>query len=331
VYLVLVVIAALPTAALVGVSSDADKQELEEARRPLASPVAVAVAPNGTVYVADRDRSRLVTVAADGSVALITRKLKSFAYSEYSAYGVAVADDMTVIYADARHHCIRRISPNGEEKWITGGVATTTGDYARGKTGVLNRPVAVAAQGHNMLVCTIGDDRVWLILPSGDLELAAGNGQRGAAPDGTVATDAPLGSPRGVTTDARGLVVFSERWGNAVRVILADGTLETIAGTGEAGYSGDGGPAREATLSGPTGVAVSREGHLYIADTGNGRVRRVGSDGTITSVCKGLGSPMGLAIDGRDALYLTDSREGLLLRLDPDDSIVTLVSPIGSG
>jgi NHL repeat len=165
-YLFLVVVAALPTAALVGVSSETEKQELEEARRPLAAPVAVAVAPNGTVYVADRDRSRLVTVAADGSVAPAKRNLKSFAYSEYSAYGVAVADDMTVIYADARHHCIRRISPSVEEKWITGGVATTTSDYPRGETGVLNRPVAVAAQKHDMLVCTIGDDRVWRILAS---------------------------------------------------------------------------------------------------------------------------------------------------------------------
>ena len=229
-YLVLLVLSAFMTAAVVGTSSETEKQELAEIRRPLAGPVAVAVASNGTIFVAD-GRSRLVTVAADGSVAPVKRKLKSFAYSEYSAYGVAVADDMSVMYADARHHCIRRISPDGEEEWITGGVATTTADYAPGQNGVLNRPVAVAARKHTMLVCTLGDDRVWCILPSGDLELVAGNGQRGAAPDGVVATDAPLRSPRGVTTDGRGLVVFSERWGNAVRVIRGDGTIGTIAGT----------------------------------------------------------------------------------------------------
>ncbi|HMJ03773.1 MAG TPA: hypothetical protein VK506_12580 [Conexibacter sp.] len=300
--------------------------------QPLLAPVGVAIAPDGRVYVADRDRSQLVQIQASGEVEPVLRRLGTFDYWAYSAYGVAVADDGAVLYADARHQCVRRIQPGGEEDLFGGREGLMSADVSRPSQDgeqVLSRPVALAAVGDGALVCTVGDDRVWRVNADRTQSVVAGAGGRGGAADGTPAVEARLRSPRGVTVDARGRVVFSERWGHVVRVVLDDGTLATLAGNGERGRSGDGGPATQARLSGPTGVAAGVDGCVYVADTGNGRVVRVDPDGAFTTIAEDLGAPHGLALDRRGALYVADARGGRLWRLDPDGTITQLIS--GSG
>jgi sugar lactone lactonase YvrE len=142
---------------------------------------------------------------------------------------------------------------------------------------------------------------------------------------GTVAVETAIGSPKGIATDADGNVYFSSQ--NIVFKLRQDGSLVRFAGTGEPGYSGDGGSARRARLNIPLaypeqnddimgdypplagGVAVGRDGTVYIADGYNHRIRRVGTDGRITTVADALGAPIraglvqSVAIDGTGNLY----------------------------
>jgi sugar lactone lactonase YvrE len=145
---------------------------------------------------------------------------------------------------------------------------------------------------------------------------------------GTVAVETAIGSPKGIATDAEGNVYFSSQ--NIVFKLRTDGSLVRFAGTGEPGYSGDGGSARRARLNIPLtyphqaddimgdyppwagAIAVDRDGTVYIADSYNGRIRRVGTDGRITTVADESGAPIGagnsIAVDGTGNLYFGNRR-----------------------
>ncbi|MFW6084221.1 MAG: hypothetical protein ACODAA_03320 [Gemmatimonadota bacterium] len=150
----------------------------------------------------------------------------------------------------------------------------------------MDAPNDVALDPQGRLVATDRQSRqVWLMDPDdGSVEIIAGTGENAPSPDGTPAGAASLEDPRGVAVDMDGTVYFSERPGHRVRFIDASGELQTLAGTGEDGFSGDGGPASEARLSTPGGLGIAA-GVLYVADSGNDRIRAIDlSSGTIETV-----------------------------------------------
>jgi sugar lactone lactonase YvrE len=110
---------------------------------------------------------------------------------------------------------------------------------------------------------------------SGTITTVAGNGTPGFSGDGGPATNASLSYPNGVAVDAAGNLYIADTDNQRVRKVSTSGTITTIAGTGSFGFSGDGGPATNASLAGPSHVAVDAVGNLYIADSGNSRVRKV--------------------------------------------------------
>src|SRR2546423_282466 len=116
------------------------------------------------------------------------------------------------------------------------------------------------------------------------ISLVAGRGVAGYLGDGGPATAASLQYPTGVALDHDGNVFIADAANHRIRRIDPDGTITTVAGTGVAGFAGDGGPATEAKLHKPTGVAVSRKGELFIADEYNHRIRRVGPHRTTSTV-----------------------------------------------
>ncbi len=141
------------------------------------------------------------------------------------------------------------------------------------------------------------------------MRTVAGSDEAG---DGGPAVLAALVQPEGVAVDGRGHVYIADAGDHRVRVVTPDGVIRTFAGDGHAGFRGDGGPATQAQLRSPYGVAVDAYGNVYIADLGNARVRRVARDGTISTVAGGPDSPLRLtaprnvAVDPSGALYISD-------------------------
>ena len=199
--------------------------------------------------------------------------------------------------------------------------------------------VAVDAAG-NVYVADGGNHRIRRIAPDGTITTFAGTGARGNGGDGGAAANAQLNGPSDVAVDAAGNVYVADRSNHRVRRIGTDGTIETIAGTGEAGYAGDGGPATAALLNYPRSMVVDAAGYVYIADWNNRRIRRVAPDGTIDTfagtgeygyggdggpaVQARISTPYGLAPVGGGRLYFTDHHNERVRRIDPDGTIETV-------
>ena len=161
----------------------------------------------------------------------------------------------------------------------------------------------------------------------------AGTGTSGYSGDGGPAGQAGLYGPRGIALGPDGSLYIADRFNNRIRRVGPDGIITTVAGTGVRGYSGDGGPAGQAGLYWPTGVALGPDGSLYIADGANNRIRRVGPDGIITTVAgtgargySGDGGPAGqarlrfpysVALGPDGSLYIADSNNHRIRRVTP--------------
>ena len=162
---------------------------------------------------------------------------------------------------------------------------------------------------------------VYRVRPTGALSRLAGTGASGFAGDGGPAVEAKLASPYGVAVDGSGNVYIADTNNSRIRKVAADGKITTLAGTGCCGYSGDGGPAAGAQLSNPFAVALDGAGNVFVADSSNQRIRRIGVDGIISTVA-GNGSsgfsgdsgpatgaqflwPYGLTVDGSGNLYIS--------------------------
>lgn len=182
-------------------------------------------------------------------------------------------------------------------------------------------------------------NRVRKITADGIITTIAGNGNSGYSGDGGPATSAKIRSEGGLATDSSGNIFFADSTDHVVRKIDGNGIITTVAGTGMAGFSGDGGPATSAALSYPRGLAVDTSGNLYVADNNNSRVRKIDSNGMITTVAGGascctfqdglaatavyLGgnTPSGLAVDAVGNLYIVSSSR--ILKVDTNGIIST--------
>jgi uncharacterized protein (TIGR03437 family) len=163
--------------------------------------------------------------------------------------------------------------------------------------------------------------------------------------DGGSATSAPLTTPAAVTIDAVGNLYVAENMNNTIRKISPSGIITTIAGTGEQGFSGDGGPAASATLWWPSDVAVDSSGNLFVLDLQNARVRKISSDGIITTALSAdptasegdggpataafLGSPSGIATDGLGNVFVASL--GRIRKVSKDGTITTVPGSGGAG
>ena len=136
----------------------------------------------------------------------------------------------------------------------------------------------------NLFIADSSNYRIRQVSPGGIITTVAGNGTRGYSGDGGVATNACLYYPHGVAVDASGNLAIADAGNNRVRKVSTDRIITTVAGNGRRGYSGDGGPALNASLDFAFGVAVGTAGDLFITDHGNCRVRKVDTNGIITTV-----------------------------------------------
>ena len=214
-----------------------------------------------------------------------------------------------------------------------------SGDGRQASTSALVRPLALAIGPAGELYIAEGN-RIRQVNKDGRITTLAGTGAAGNSGDGGLAAQAQLNMPQGLAVDSAGTVYIADTLNNQVRRVNADGTITTVAGIGEAGYSGDGKPAREAKLNFPTGLAIGFGDTLFIADTGNNVVRQLGSDGAIhtaagtgeagyrgdggSAVDAVLHAPAGLALDGEGNLYIADTLNQRVRRIDVRGQIETV-------
>jgi sugar lactone lactonase YvrE len=254
--------------------------------------------------------------------------------------GVAVDTRGSVYIADFANHRVRRIGKDGVITTVAGmGTPGFSGDGGPATLSRLSFPTGVAVDAKGVLyIADYGNHRIRRVSPNGVITTLAGVGHFGFLGDGGLATQASLNSPMGVAVDAAGVIYIADTGNQRVRYVKPSGIIMTIAGTGVFGFFGDGGPATRAALSVPTGVAVDEKGTLYIADSFNQRVRRVGPDEVITTFAGGgdslgdggpatqanLRGPRGVAVDAAGVVYIADQHHERVRRVGPDGLITTV-------
>ena len=288
------------------------------------------------------------TSAVEDGIAAISAAL-------YSPSAVAADSKGNLYVADRWNNRIRRIDRSGTITTFAGrGDKGFGGDGGPAAEALLDGPTGVAVHpSGEVFVADTGNHRVRRIDVSGSIETLAGTGVQGYSGDGGQATLARLDTPLGVAVDAVGNVYLADTGNHRVRRIDLNGSIETVAGTGEQGYwvdygvylQGDGIPATEARLDTPLGIATDAAGNLYVADTGNQRVRRIDLTGTIETVAgtgeRGysgdggaawdarLDTPIGVATVAAGNVYVADFGNRRIRRIDSAGVIATFAGAGG--
>jgi trimeric autotransporter adhesin len=318
-------------------------------------PIGVAFDTAGDVFVADfssnsirmiRESSGIITTIAgngsfyglsrygggyggDGGLATSARLLKPA--------GVTFDVSSNLYIADSGNNRIRIVTKStGIISTAAGtGIAGRTGDGGLATSARLSNPRGVAFDSSgNLYIADTGSNLIRTVTKStGIISIVAGNGTMGYSGDGGLATLARLSAPSGVALDLSGNIYIADTRSDLIRVVMkSTGIISTVAGTGLDGYSGDGGLATSAMLSVPSGVLVDAADNLYIADTGNNRIRMVTkSTGVIASVAGNgtagysgdggiaisarLNYPNGITIDALGNIYIADSRNNRIREL----------------
>ena len=321
----------------------------------LDSPIDVAIASDGTLYIAEAARIRIV--GADRTISTLAGRgldtLGDFGTATSAQLAepssVAIGPDGAIYLADSASHRVRRVGTDGVISTVAGtGAIGYSGDGAAAVNARLNSPdgVAVGADG-SVFIADTGNQAIRRVGPDGTIATAAGNGTYGYSGDGGAATNAQLQYPSGVAVVADGTLYIADTFNHRVRRVGPDGNISTVAGTGKAGFSGDGGAASSAQLAFPRGVAVGANGNLYIADTNNHRIRVVTPNGKITTFAgtglAGFGGdgsaatssslwlPGGVATGVDGSVYIADTYNERIRRVGSDGKMSTVAGTGGGG
>ena len=267
---------------------------------------------------------------------------------------MGIAEDASgVLYVSDREGFIWKIDPSGTATVIAG-TGMTTGPRGLPSVRTLAREVDLASPeglvidlDGNILFADSANHAILKIDRDGYLSRFAGNGSPGFNGDGKLATESSLATPHDVRLDSKGNVYIADVFNHRIRKVDRQGVITTVAGTGMPGYGGDGSLAVNAQLNTPYGILLDRADNLLIADSENNVVRKVTSDGIITTIA-GSGqrgydgdggqalaakfdSPQSLAIDNRSRLYIGDEHNNAIRILESDGKVQTLVGLKGAG
>ena len=286
----------------------------------------------GNLYIADTGNNRIRkvdsagaihTVAGNGIAGFSGDGGPAIAASLNGPFGVAVDAAGNIYIADTNNNRIRRVDAKGIISTVAGSdTFGFGGDGGPATAATLYAPenIALDALG-NLYIADWGNARVRMVNRAGMISTVAGNGANGYNGDGQPATAARI-SARCVAVDLAGNLYIADEESSRIRKVDREGVISTVAGNGSFDFSGDGGPAIEASLYSPYAVAVGKSGYIFIADFVNNRVREVDSDGLIHTVAGDgiagfsgdggaataaqLSNLTGIAIDAEENIYVPD-------------------------
>jgi sugar lactone lactonase YvrE len=308
----------------------------------------IAISRTGDLFLADQTRIREVSPAG------IIRTIAGNGNISFSGDGgpaasamlngpVAVTTDRagTVFLVDSPFYSrVRKVTPDGIISTVAGnGTQSYSGDGGPAVAAALFQPTGLAVDNAgDLFIADHNNNRVRKVSPEGIITTVVGNGGGSSRVESGSAAETPI-SPSAVAVDAAGNLFIVD--GLRVRKLSPDGMVRTVAGIfGSPGFSGDGGPATEAQLQNPTGIALDAEGNLFIAD--RNRVRKVGADGVITTVAgngeddySGDGGPatqaavsaIGIAVDDAGNIFILGSNR---VRKVSPEGMITTIAGIGT-
>ncbi len=300
-------------------------------------PYGLTIGPDGSLYFCDiafhvirrvDKMGRISTVAGSGKNGYAgdggpaTRALLNEPYEiKFDAEG-------SMYFVEMQNNLIRKVDKSsGAISTIAGtGKPGFSGDGGPAREATFNKPHSIALDGQGALfICDIGNHRVRRVdLKTGVVTTFTGTGEKLVPKDGSSFVNAAVSGPRAIDFTSAGAAILALREGNSVyRLDPAKQQFAHLAGTGKQGYTGDGGPARSATLSGPKGVAIAPNGNIFLADTESHTIRVLRQDtGIIETVVGdgkkhdgpdgapktcGLARPHGVCVDSAGSVFIGDS------------------------
>lgn len=308
----------------------------------------------GRLYIVDSMNHRLRRVNEDGKITTIAGSgVDGFSGDGSQAVdaqlnqpGGFVIDPAGNVYiADMVNHRVRKVTPDGKITTFSGiGRGSFSGDNGPATAADLRFPIGLALGSDGSLyIAEGGNDRIRRVDPAGIITTVVGNGARGISGDGGPAAQAQLFAPGHIHFDRHGNLFIADRGNNRIRRVDPAGIITTVAGNGAEGFSGDGGPARDARLNFPWAVTVDDMGNLYIADTRNSRIRKVDPNGAITTIAgtsvagfsgddgpatrAQLEGPVAVSIGADQALYIADHDNNRIRKIDTAGIITTVAGP----
>jgi sugar lactone lactonase YvrE len=251
----------------------------------ISGPAGIVVDVSGNLLISDRGNHRIRKVDPNGVITTIAGNGTSGFSGDGGpatqaqinvASGLAVDTAGNLYIADQYNHRIRKVSPNGNIATVAGnGTFGFSGDDGPATSASLAFPRGVAVDtAGNLFIADNGNSRIRKVTAGGVITTIAGSGFFGFIGDGGPALLAGFQNPADVAFDASGNLLIVDAGNLRIRRVNAAGTIQTLAGIGTIGFSGDGGPSNAATLT-PTDVAVDANGNVLIADPGNKRVRKI--------------------------------------------------------
>jgi uncharacterized protein (TIGR03437 family) len=312
----------------------------------LAGPIGIALDAAQNLYISDSGNNRIRKVSGGKITTYVGNGTKGYSGDAGAAasaminapYGIWVDAQGNLYIADLGNQVVRQVTPGGNINTIAGNNSLGpgfSGDGGTATAGQLSSPFGVVTDpSGNLYISDSGNNRIRIVSPIGTLNTFLGTNWTVTGCANQANANVTVQKPLGVTTDAAGNLYIADSQNQCIREVTG-GNIQTVAGSGSSGSTGDGGPATSAKLNRPFATAIDSSGDIFIADYNNARIRMVTPDGNINTIAGGTGigytgdntgivatnarldQPSSLAVDNAGHVYIADYGNNVIRMLTP--------------